>query len=57
MKRAVSISAALVLTYASLASAQSSASRPLADVAKAEEARRKGREQAGESHYQQRLEA
>jgi hypothetical protein len=39
MKRAVSISAALVLTYASLASAQSSV--PLADVAKAEEARRR----------------
>ena len=41
MKRLISISAALVLTCASLASAQSSATRPLADVAKAEEARRK----------------
>jgi len=41
MKRLLTISAALVLTCASVASAQSSAARPLADVAKAEEARRK----------------
>ena len=42
MKRLTFISAALVLTCASLASAQTTAStRPLADVAKAEEARRK----------------
>lgn len=41
MKRLITISAALVLTCASVASAQSSATRPLADVAKAEEARRK----------------
>jgi hypothetical protein len=41
MKRVLVISAALIVTSASLASAQSSATRPLADVAKAEEARRK----------------
>jgi len=41
MKRLLTISAALVVTCASVASAQSSATRPLADVAKAEEARRK----------------
>ena len=41
MKRVLVISAALVVTCASLASAQSSATRPLAEVAKAEEARRK----------------
>ena len=41
MKRLIFISAALVLTCASLASAQSSMTRPLADVAKTEEARRK----------------
>jgi hypothetical protein len=41
MKRLIFISAALVVTCASLASAQSSMSKPLADVAKAEEARRK----------------
>ena len=41
MKRLISISAALILTFAWFASAQSSATRPLADVAKAEEARRK----------------
>lgn len=41
MKRLIFISAALVATCASLASAQSSMSKPLADVAKAEEARRK----------------
>lgn len=42
MKRLIVISAALVLTGASLASAQTTPStRPLADVAKAEEARRK----------------
>ena len=41
MKRLTFISAALVLTCASLASAQSSMTRPLADVAKTEEARRK----------------
>ena len=41
MKRLIFISAALVLTCASLASAQPSVTRPLADVAKTEEARRK----------------
>ena len=41
MKRLLTISAALVVTCASVAAAQSSAMRPLADVAKAEEARRK----------------
>ena len=41
MKRLIPISAVLVVTCASLASAQSSGTRPLADVAKAEEARRK----------------
>ena len=41
MKRVLVISAALVVTCASLASPQSSVTRPLADVAKAEEARRK----------------
>jgi len=42
MKRVIAISAAFVLTCASLASAQPSMTRPLADVAKAEEARRQG---------------
>ena len=41
MKRLIIFSVALVLAYASLASAQSSGTQPLADVAKAEEARRK----------------
>ena len=41
MKRLIIISAALVLVCASLASAQTASTRPLADVAKAEEARRK----------------
>lgn len=41
MKRLIPISVVLVLTCASLASAQSTATRPLADLAKAEEARRK----------------
>ena len=41
MKRLLISSAALVLTCASLASAQSSVTRPLADVARTEEARRK----------------
>jgi hypothetical protein len=41
MKRLLTISAALVVTCASVAAAQSSGTRPLADVAKAEEARRK----------------
>ena len=41
MKRLIIISAALVLACASLASAQTASTRPLADVAKAEEARRK----------------
>jgi hypothetical protein len=41
MRRLITFSTALVLAYASLASAQSSGMRPLADVAKAEEARRK----------------
>jgi hypothetical protein len=41
MKRVLVISAALVVTCASLASAQSASTRPLADVAKAEEERRK----------------
>jgi hypothetical protein len=41
MKRLIAITAAVVLGFAALASAQSSASKPLADVAKAEEARRK----------------
>lgn len=41
MKRLLIISAALVVTYVSVAAAQSSAPRPLAEVAKAEEARRK----------------
>ena len=40
MKRVIAISAALVVTCASLASAQPSMTKPLADVAKAEEARR-----------------
>ena len=40
MKRVIAISAAFVLTCASLASAQPSMTKPLADVAKAEEARR-----------------
>ena len=40
MKRVIAISAALIVTCASLASAQSSMTKPLADVAKAEEARR-----------------
>jgi hypothetical protein len=44
MKRLLTISAALVVTCASVAAAQSSATRPLADVAKAEEARRKDSE-------------
>jgi len=41
MRRVIIFSVALVLAYASLASAQSSGTKPLADVAKAEEARRK----------------
>lgn len=41
MKRLLIISAALVVTCVSVAAAQSSAPRPLAEVAKAEEARRK----------------
>lgn len=41
MKRQIAISAALVVICASPASAQSSATRPLADVARTEEARRK----------------
>ncbi len=41
MKRIFAITAALVVTSASLTWAQSTASRPLAEVAKAEEARRK----------------
>jgi hypothetical protein len=40
MKRVIAISAVFVLTCASLASAQPSMTKPLADVAKAEEARR-----------------
>src|SRR6187549_1590476 len=40
MKRVIAISAALVVTCASLASAQGSMTKPLVDVAKAEEARR-----------------
>jgi hypothetical protein len=40
MKRVIAISAALVVTCASLASAQPSMTKPLADVARAEEARR-----------------
>jgi len=42
MKRVIAISAAFVLTCASLASAQPSMTKPLADVARAEEARRQG---------------
>jgi hypothetical protein len=41
MKRLIPISVVLVVTCASLASGQSTGTRPLADVAKAEEARRK----------------
>ena len=41
MKRIIFITSAAVLALASLASAQSSMTKPLADVAKAEEARRK----------------
>ena len=41
MKRIIAITSAAVLAFASLASAQSSMSKPLADVAKAEEERRK----------------
>ena len=40
MKRVIAISAVFVLTWASLASAQPSMTKPLADVARAEEARR-----------------
>jgi len=40
MKRVIAISAALIVTCASLASAQPSMTKPLADVARAEEARR-----------------
>ena len=40
MKRVLAISAALIVTCASLASAQPSMTKPLADVARAEEARR-----------------
>ncbi len=41
MKRFIAITAVVVVGFAALASAQSSATKPLADVAKAEEARRK----------------
>lgn len=42
MKRFISIIAVVILGFAAQASAQSSTSKPLADVAKDEEARRKG---------------
>ncbi len=41
MKRFIAITAVVVVGFAALASAQSSATKPLADVAKDEEARRK----------------
>jgi hypothetical protein len=41
MKRVIAITATVILGCAALASAQSSSTKPLADVAKAEEARRK----------------
>ena len=42
MRRFIAISAVVVVGFTALASAQSSATKPLADVAKDEEARRKG---------------
>ena len=42
MKRFILITAVVVVGFAALASAQSSATKPLADVAKDEEARRNG---------------
>lgn len=41
MKRVLAISVTVILAFAALASAQSATTKPLADVAKAEEARRK----------------
>jgi hypothetical protein len=41
MKRVIAITATVILGFAALASAQATESKPLADVAKAEEARRK----------------
>jgi hypothetical protein len=41
MKRVIAITATVILGFAALASAQSANTKPLADVAKAEEARRK----------------
>jgi hypothetical protein len=41
MQRVIAITAGVILGFATLASAQATASKPLADVAKAEEARRK----------------